>query len=66
MFPDFCENHQFHVMRMLFQRISYSSQFMFMIFKEQSTKSFGLVPFSAKYLVCRHVRMDGLMDRLTN
>jgi hypothetical protein len=46
----------------------------FMIFKELLAESVGLVPFSAKYLICRHVQnhgltvglTDGLTDRLTN
>ena len=28
-------------------------------------KSVGPVPFSTEYLICRHVRMDGLMDGRT-
>jgi len=38
----------------------------FTIFKEWLAKSVGPVPFSAKYLICRHVQTHGLTDGLTN
>jgi hypothetical protein len=72
-YPDFCKNHQFHVIYCVtLAYVLYFKAFLthnsrwFTIFKEWLAKSVGLVPFSAKYLICRHVRTDGLTDGLTD
>ncbi len=68
-YPDFCKNHQFHIMySVTLTYVLYFEEFLtldsrrFTIFKEWLTKSVGLVPFSAKYLICRHVCTDWRMD----
>jgi len=33
-------------------------------FEKNLTESVGLVPFSAQYLICRHVRTDSQTDEL--
>ena len=68
-FPDFCDNPQFHViccvssrLCTLFRRMS-DSQFTWIHdFEENLTESVGPVLFSAEYLICRHVRTDGLTN----
>ena len=67
-FPDFCNNHQFHVIYCvssrlctLFRRISDSRFTWIHDFEENLTESVGPVPFSAQYLICRHVRTDELI-----
>jgi hypothetical protein len=70
-FPDFCNNHQFHVIYCvssrlctLFRRISDSRFTWIHDFEENLTESAGPVPFSARYLICRHVRTDRPTDKL--
>ena len=72
-FPDFCDNHQFHVIYCvssrlctLFRRISDSRFTWIHDFEENLTESVGPVPFSAQYLICRHVQTDGWTDRRTD
>ncbi len=67
-FPDFCNNHQFHVIYCvssrlctLFRRISDSRFTWIHDFEENLTESVGPVPFSAQYLICRHVRTEELI-----
>jgi hypothetical protein len=47
---------------LLFRRISDSRFTWIHDFEENWTESVGPVLFSAEYLICRHVRMDGRMD----
>jgi len=65
-FPDFCDNRQFHVIHCassrlcnLFRRISDLRFTWIHDFEENLTEnlteSVGPVPFSAQYLICRHV-----------
>ncbi len=68
-YPDFCKNHQFHVIYCVnLAYVLYFEEFLtldscwFTIFKEWLTKSVVLVPLSAKYLICRHVRTDWRTD----
>ncbi len=72
-YPDFCKNHQFHVIYCVtLAYVLYFKEFLtldsrrFVIFKEWLTESVGLVPFSAKYLIYRHVRTDWRMDWQTD
>ncbi len=72
-YPDFCKNHQFHVIYCVtLTDVLYFKEFLtldshqFTIFKEWLPKSVGLVPFSAKYLICRHVRTDWRTDWRTD
>jgi len=72
-FPDFCDNRQFHViycvsshLGTLFRRISDSRFTWIHDFEEFLTESVGPVPFSAQYLICRPVRMDGQTDGRTD
>ena len=70
-FPDFCDNCQFHVIycvsshlcTSLFRRFSDSRFKWIHDFEENLTESFGPVPFSAQYRICRPVRTDGQTDR---
>ena len=73
-FPDFCDNYQFHVISCvyshlwctLFRRISDSWFTWIHDSEENLTESVGPVPFSAQYLICRPVQMDGQTDRQTD
>ncbi len=72
-YPDFCKNHQFHVIYCVtLPYVLYFEEFLtldsrrFTIFEEWLTKSVGLVPFPAKYLICRHVRTDWRTDWWTD
>jgi hypothetical protein len=65
--PIFFENHQFVLLLLMyiFWRISDSRFTWIHDLKESLTKSVGPVPFSAEYLICRHVRrMDRWADKL--
>ncbi len=55
-YPDYLENHQFHVITVLLLHMYFFEEFLI------HNESIGPVPFSAEYLICRHVQTDRQTD----
>ncbi len=68
-YPDFFENHQFHVIYCVtLAYVIFSKNFWFTIYSHRrfmilkNNESVGPVQFSAAHLICRYVRTDGRIN----